>query len=96
MDTRGYFIYDFFDMLLNQKVSQSWELLFHHVVTSGLRMNLGLQRHFCECGSSILYITHVALFTLPPLLDCKTFPPPPLPYTYPQLLVTPPHMATNQ
>lgn len=28
----GYFIYDFFDMLLNQKLSQSWELLFHHVV----------------------------------------------------------------
>lgn len=30
----GYFIYDFFDMLLNQKLSQSWELLFHHVVVS--------------------------------------------------------------
>ncbi|KAM6933142.1 TLC domain-containing protein 2 [Xenentodon cancila] len=28
----GYFIYDFFDMLLNQKLSQSWELLFHHIV----------------------------------------------------------------
>lgn len=28
----GYFIYDFFDMVLNQKLSQSWELLFHHVV----------------------------------------------------------------
>lgn len=28
----GYFIYDFFDMLLNQKLSQSWELLCHHVV----------------------------------------------------------------
>ncbi|XP_068440491.1 TLC domain-containing protein 2 [Clinocottus analis] len=28
----GYFIYDFLDMLVNQKLSQSWELLFHHVV----------------------------------------------------------------
>ncbi|XP_008423831.1 TLC domain-containing protein 2 [Poecilia reticulata] len=28
----GYFIYDFLDMLGNQKLSQSWELLFHHVV----------------------------------------------------------------
>ncbi|KAM9801377.1 TLC domain-containing protein 2 [Neosynchiropus ocellatus] len=28
----GYFIYDFFDMVLNQKLSQAWELLFHHIV----------------------------------------------------------------
>lgn len=28
----GYFIYDFFDMVLNQKLSMSWELLFHHTV----------------------------------------------------------------
>lgn len=28
----GYFIYDFFDMLFNQKLSHSWELLFHHLV----------------------------------------------------------------
>ncbi|XP_004543851.1 TLC domain-containing protein 2 [Maylandia zebra] len=28
----GYFIYDFFDMLRSQKLSQSWELLFHHIV----------------------------------------------------------------
>ncbi|KAK1785770.1 hypothetical protein P4O66_003150 [Electrophorus voltai] len=28
----GYFIYDFFDMIFNQKINQSWELLFHHVV----------------------------------------------------------------
>lgn len=28
----GYFIYDFLDMVQNQKLSQSWELLFHHVV----------------------------------------------------------------
>ncbi|KAM4566062.1 TLC domain-containing protein 2 [Odontesthes bonariensis] len=28
----GYFIYDFFDMVCNQKLSQSWELLFHHIV----------------------------------------------------------------
>ncbi|KAJ8392146.1 hypothetical protein AAFF_G00079520 [Aldrovandia affinis] len=28
----GYFIYDFLDMIHNQKLSQSWELLFHHVV----------------------------------------------------------------
>ncbi|KAM4742499.1 TLC domain-containing protein 2 [Anableps anableps] len=28
----GYFIYDFLDMVCNQKLSQSWELLFHHIV----------------------------------------------------------------
>ncbi|KAM9318499.1 TLC domain-containing protein 2 [Pholidichthys leucotaenia] len=28
----GYFIYDFLDMLQRQKLSQSWELLFHHLV----------------------------------------------------------------
>ncbi|KAL7400414.1 hypothetical protein ABVT39_011996 [Epinephelus coioides] len=28
----GYFIYDFFDMITNQKLSQAWELLFHHIV----------------------------------------------------------------
>lgn len=28
----GYFIYDFFDMVVNQKFSLSWELLFHHTV----------------------------------------------------------------
>ncbi|RXN13255.1 TLC domain-containing 2 [Labeo rohita] len=28
----GYFIYDFFDMVMNQKITHSWELLFHHVV----------------------------------------------------------------
>ncbi|XP_034024628.1 TLC domain-containing protein 2-like [Thalassophryne amazonica] len=28
----GYFIYDFLDMVLNRKLCQSWELLFHHMV----------------------------------------------------------------
>ncbi|MBN3308323.1 TLC domain-containing protein 2 [Amia ocellicauda] len=28
----GYFIYDFFDMVLHQKLHHSWELLFHHAV----------------------------------------------------------------
>ncbi|XP_040277748.1 TLC domain-containing protein 2 [Bufo bufo] len=28
----GYFIHDFVDMLQNQKLHQSWELLFHHTV----------------------------------------------------------------
>ncbi|KAE8622569.1 hypothetical protein XENTR_v10005292 [Xenopus tropicalis] len=28
----GYFIHDFLDMLQNQKLHQSWELLFHHTV----------------------------------------------------------------
>ncbi|XP_073472731.1 TLC domain-containing protein 2 [Aquarana catesbeiana] len=28
----GYFIHDFVDMLQNQKMHQSWELLFHHTV----------------------------------------------------------------
>lgn len=30
----GYFIYDFLDMVINQKIIHSWELLFHHVVVS--------------------------------------------------------------
>lgn len=36
----GYFIYDFFDMVLNQKLSQSWELLFHHVVVGLLNITV--------------------------------------------------------
>ncbi|XP_034557282.1 TLC domain-containing protein 2 [Notolabrus celidotus] len=28
----GYFIYDFIDMGLNQKLNKNWELLFHHLV----------------------------------------------------------------
>ncbi|XP_047450806.1 TLC domain-containing protein 2 [Mugil cephalus] len=28
----GYFIYDFFDMVVYQKLNHSWELLFHHTV----------------------------------------------------------------
>ncbi|KAF3692823.1 TLC domain-containing protein 2 [Channa argus] len=28
----GYFIYDLFDMVMNQKLTQSWELIFHHIV----------------------------------------------------------------
>ncbi|XP_043910292.1 TLC domain-containing protein 2 [Protopterus annectens] len=28
----GYFVHDFVDMLCNQKLSRSWELLFHHAV----------------------------------------------------------------
>ncbi|XP_066520227.1 TLC domain-containing protein 2 [Hoplias malabaricus] len=28
----GYFIHDFLDMVLHQKINQSWELLFHHIV----------------------------------------------------------------
>ncbi|KAK2831389.1 hypothetical protein Q7C36_016475 [Tachysurus vachellii] len=28
----GYFIYDFFDMVFSQKINQTWELLFHHMV----------------------------------------------------------------
>ncbi|KAA8594243.1 hypothetical protein FQN60_005077, partial [Etheostoma spectabile] len=28
----GYFINDFLDMVVYQKLSQSWELLFHHIV----------------------------------------------------------------
>lgn len=28
----GYFIHDFLDMLQHQKLSQAWELLFHHIV----------------------------------------------------------------
>lgn len=30
----GYFLEDFVDMLCNQKLHQSWELLFHHSVVS--------------------------------------------------------------
>ncbi|KAJ8280967.1 hypothetical protein GJAV_G00061590 [Gymnothorax javanicus] len=32
MGHAGYFIHDFLDMVHNQTLSQSWELLFHHVV----------------------------------------------------------------
>lgn len=32
----GYFLEDFVDMLCNQKLHQSWELLFHHSVVSPL------------------------------------------------------------
>ncbi|XP_064159321.1 TLC domain-containing protein 2-like [Anguilla rostrata] len=42
----GYFIYDFLDMVQNQKLSQSWELLFHHVVVVTC---LGIA---CEDGST--------------------------------------------
>ncbi|XP_072557390.1 TLC domain-containing protein 2 [Paramormyrops kingsleyae] len=28
----GYFIHDLLDMIFNQKISQSWELVFHHLV----------------------------------------------------------------
>ncbi|KAF7668864.1 hypothetical protein LDENG_00282840 [Lucifuga dentata] len=38
----GYFIHDFFDMVLNQKLSQSWELLFHHMVEE--------RRNISGCG----------------------------------------------
>lgn len=39
----GYFIYDFFDMVLNQKLNQSWELLFHHIVVGLLNNTFTLQ-----------------------------------------------------
>lgn len=40
----GYFIYDFFDMVMNQKLAQSWELLFHHIVVG---LNLQFRLSFC-------------------------------------------------
>lgn len=45
----GYFIYDFFDMLFNQKLSHSWELLFHHLVV-GLT---SISKYMLHCQSSM-------------------------------------------
>lgn len=45
----GYFIYDFFDMLFNQKLSHSWELLFHHLVV-GLT---SISKYMLHCQSTM-------------------------------------------
>ncbi|XP_076832129.1 TLC domain-containing protein 2 [Brachyhypopomus gauderio] len=42
----GYFIYDFFDMIFNQKINQSWELLFHHMVVIACFGLSALTRHY--------------------------------------------------
>lgn len=52
----GYFIYDFFDMVFNQKLSQSWELLFHHTVVGlsgsahAQKNKLWLKKHLSQQG----------------------------------------------
>lgn len=51
----GYFIYDFFDMVTNQTLSQSWELLFHHLV-------VGLSRITVTVGNELL--SKISYFTL--------------------------------
>lgn len=43
----GYFLEDFVDMLCNQKLHQSWELLFHHSVVSPLATPQGTDPGTC-------------------------------------------------
>ncbi|XP_062275314.1 TLC domain-containing protein 2-like [Scomber scombrus] len=64
----GYFMYDFFDMVLNQKLSQSWELLFHHIVVKTSSFNVGntLSLRFKLVGTS---------FSTTPLLVVKAYLP---------------------
>ncbi|CAL8335207.1 unnamed protein product [Boreogadus saida] len=60
----GYFIYDFFDMVVHQKLSQSWELLFHHVVVkenrSSCLVSVFVNRDGNRrCGLAVLYSSYV-------------------------------------
>ncbi|KAK3531709.1 hypothetical protein QTP70_025937 [Hemibagrus guttatus] len=54
----GYFIHDFFDMVFNQKINQSWELLFHHMVprfTAKLRHLRQAKEDAFRNGDRVLY-----------------------------------------
>ncbi|XP_035241231.1 TLC domain-containing protein 2-like [Anguilla anguilla] len=66
----GYFIYDFLDMVQNQKLSQSWELLFHHVVVvtclgiavlSGQYVGFAAVALLVEINSVFLHLRQVLL-----------------------------------
>ncbi|XP_053313091.1 TLC domain-containing protein 2 [Spea bombifrons] len=66
----GYFIHDFVDMLQNQKLHQSWELLFHHtVVITCFGISLLLQRYvgfavvalLVEINSIFLHLRQILL-----------------------------------
>lgn len=46
----GYFIYDFCDMVFNQKLSQSWELLFHHLVVGLWIITVTVGNESVDCG----------------------------------------------
>ncbi|XP_072285609.1 TLC domain-containing protein 2 [Pyxicephalus adspersus] len=66
----GYFIHDFVDMLQNQKLLQSWELLFHHtVVITCFGISLLLHRYIgfavvallVEINSIFLHLRQILL-----------------------------------
>ncbi|KAM4797448.1 TLC domain-containing protein 2 [Rhinophrynus dorsalis] len=66
----GYFIHDFLDMLKNQKIHQSWELLFHHtVVVTCFGISLLLHRYvgfavvalLVEINSIFLHLRQILL-----------------------------------
>ncbi|XP_069801599.1 TLC domain-containing protein 2 [Dendropsophus ebraccatus] len=66
----GYFIHDFIDMLQNQKIHQSWELLFHHtVVITCFGISVLLQRYIgfavvallVEINSIFLHLRQILL-----------------------------------
>ncbi|KAM5181714.1 TLC domain-containing protein 2 [Mantella aurantiaca] len=66
----GYFIHDFVDMLQNQKLQQSWELLFHHaVVITCFGISLLLHRYvgfavvalLVEINSIFLHLRQILL-----------------------------------
>ncbi|XP_075052810.1 TLC domain-containing protein 2 [Mixophyes fleayi] len=68
----GYFIHDFVDMLQNQKLHQSWELLFHHIVVItcfGISMLLHRYVGFSvvallvEINSIFLHLRQILLMT---------------------------------
>ncbi|XP_010863404.3 TLC domain-containing protein 2 [Esox lucius] len=64
----GYFIYDFFDMVFNQKMNQSWELLFHHIVViccfgiavlTGLYVGFAVVALLVEINSVFLHLRQI-------------------------------------
>ncbi|KAM3932859.1 TLC domain-containing protein 2 [Leptodactylus fuscus] len=66
----GYFLHDFVDMLQNQKLHQSWELLFHHtVVITCFGISLLLHRYvgfsvvalLVEINSIFLHLRQILL-----------------------------------
>ncbi|MEE6469218.1 hypothetical protein FKM82_008540 [Ascaphus truei] len=66
----GYFLHDFVDMLQNQKLHQSWELLFHHtVVITCFGISLLLHRYIgfsvvallVEVNSIFLHLRQILL-----------------------------------
>uniref|UniRef100_A0A8V5GUU3 Uncharacterized protein n=1 Tax=Melopsittacus undulatus TaxID=13146 RepID=A0A8V5GUU3_MELUD len=57
----GYFLEDFVDMLCNQKLHQSWELLFHHSVVSPEYIGFALVALLVEINSIFLHLRQILL-----------------------------------